>query len=235
MLNEKFWKKYFKIYDILNIVPSYQDLLIQIEKELELNSDDILLDVGSGTGNFSVIAKKKCKNIVAIDYSMEGIKRHKEKDSNTKIILHDITKTFPFPDNYFSKIVSNNTIYTLTEEQQIKTLTEIFRVLKKNGKFVISNVKKNYDPKKIYYDAIFKNTKEKGIFNTLILFFETIIPSIKMFYYNNKIKKSGLEKKYNFLDEEGQKMLLSKTGFKKISSSRRVYAGQAILNSAYKI
>ena len=38
MLDEKFWAKYFKVYDVLNLCIPYQELMAELEKELDLNS-----------------------------------------------------------------------------------------------------------------------------------------------------------------------------------------------------
>jgi len=64
MLDQKFWAKYFKVYDILNIVIPYQELLSELERELDLNNDDVVLDVGSGTGNLMFRIKGRCKKII---------------------------------------------------------------------------------------------------------------------------------------------------------------------------
>ncbi len=234
MLGQKFWEKYFKVYDVLNIVIPYQELMAELEKELDLKQDDVVLDVGSGTGNLMIKIKNKCAKIVGIDYSKEGMEIHRLKDSTANVILCDITKKFPFSDNSFSKVISNNTIYTLTEKQQIFTLSEIYRVLKPNGKVVISNIKKDYSPLKIYLKHILKSIKKTGFFKTLFLVFKMLSPTFKMFYYNAKIKKNGLINYYHFLNISTQKELFKKVGFKNISEAKCVFAGQAFLNSAYK-
>ena len=45
MLDQKFWAKYFKVYDILNIVIPYQELLSELERELDLNNDDVEITI----------------------------------------------------------------------------------------------------------------------------------------------------------------------------------------------
>lgn len=233
MLDQKFWEKYFKVYDVLNIVIPYQELLAELEKELDLNREDVVLDVGSGTGNLMMRLKGKCKKIVGLDFSEEGIKIHKNKDLNAEAILCDITKEIPFPDNYFSKIVSNNVIYTLNSENQKKALSEIYRVLKPGGKLVISNVKKGFSPVKIYSDHISKSIKKLGLAKTVALFFKLAVPTIKMFFYNARIKNSGATQ-YNFFNTGEQKKILEKSGFINVSKEKTVYSDQAIMNSCYK-
>ena len=59
MLNEKFWEKYFKVYDVLNLCISYQEMQKTIIKELEIQSEDLVLDAGAGTCNLSKEMQKR--------------------------------------------------------------------------------------------------------------------------------------------------------------------------------
>ena len=235
MAGQKFWSNYFKVYDVLNIVIPYQELLTELEKELDLNQEDVVLDVGSGTGNLMMRLKGKCKKIVGLDFSDAGIKIHKAKDPSAEVIFCDITQKIPFSDNYFSKVVSNNVIYTLDSDNQKKVISEIYRVLKPGGKFVVSNVKKGFSPVKIYSDHISRSIKKLRVVKTIILFFRLIVPTIKMFYYNIKIKNSGSAKQYIFFEPGEQKRILKKAGFINVSEEKFVYSSQAIMNSCYKL
>ena len=234
MLDERFWRDYFKVYDILNLVIPYQNLMTDLERALELEADDVVLDVGSGTGNLMIKIKNKCKEVVGVDYSQEGIEIHKLKDLSASVIVHNVVDKLPFPDNYFSKIVSNNTIYTLTESQQMLVLSEIHRVMRPGGKFVISNVKKEFSPFRIYFEHFLSSVKQSGFFKSIFLIFRMIMPTLKMFYYNNKIKKNGFIE-YNFFEHDEQKDFLMKTGFQNVSEDEYVYAKQAIMNTGYKL
>lgn len=61
-LDKKFWNKYFELYDVLNNVYPYKDLLNQVMNEMDLKEGKVVLDAGSGTGNLSVlISQKKAK------------------------------------------------------------------------------------------------------------------------------------------------------------------------------
>lgn len=63
MLNHKFWKKYFKDYDILNIVIPYQELLKTICEELDIKKGEKILEAGSGTGNFTNVVLENFLNL----------------------------------------------------------------------------------------------------------------------------------------------------------------------------
>jgi ubiquinone/menaquinone biosynthesis C-methylase UbiE len=235
MLDEKFWEKYFKVYDVLNMVIPYQELMEELERELDSSAEDIVLDVGSGTGNLMMRIKNKAKKITGLDFSKTGIDSHKEKDPGADVLLFDITEKLPFSDDYFSKVVSNNTIYTLNFDQQRKVLFEIYRILKPGGKFVVSNVIKDFSPIKIYTDHVIKSIQKKGIIRTIASIFILLLPTIKMFYYNMMIKNSGATKNYNFFRKGEQKKVLENIGFKNVSEDKFVYSNQGIMNSCYKI
>jgi ubiquinone/menaquinone biosynthesis C-methylase UbiE len=234
MLDTNFWKKYFKVYDILNKLVPYQELLDVIYNELKIKRGDKILDVGSGTGNLAIKLKKNGGDVIGLDFSKEGIEIHKKKDCNAKIVLGDIKEPFPFSDNYFNKICSNNTIYTIPKDARLGVFKEFFRVLKPGGVVVVSNIIKGFKPFEIYKAHIYREIKNCGIFHATYRTIKFIKPTVKIFYYNYLIKKENKYGNYDFLDENEQKKLLKSSGFVRISENKFVYSEQAILNSAHK-
>ncbi len=234
MLSQKFWSKYFKTYDILNLVIPYQELLNELVNELQPKEGEIILDAGGGTGNLALMLEKLGVNVIVLDFSQEALEIYKKKNPNGKIVLADLRKQLPFEDNFFDKIVSNNTIYNIPPDERPFVLNELKRVLKPGGKIVISNIHKYFSPFFIYKDAIRKNIKKEGLMKTFYLVVTLIVPTIKMFYYNFIIKNElGFEKKFLF-DLKEQENLLKEVGFINVSPTKLVYSGQAILNSAIK-
>lgn len=234
MLDQKFWQKYFAVYDILNQLTAYQELGNEIVNNLDIKKEDIILDLGSGTGNIALKIARKGAEVVSIDSSPEGVKIHKKKMPNSKIILGDITKKLPFEGGFFDKIYSNNVIYTISEKKRKFIFDELYRVIKPGGIILISNPKIGFKPVAIYLDHVKKEIKEKGIFLTLIKGLKLIIPTIKMFYYNIKIKRENRGGDYKFMEKNDQRRYLTEAGFKNISDNISVYADQAILNRAVK-
>ena len=232
MLDSNFWKNYFKVYDVLNLLIPYQELLETICNELNIIPGEKILEAGCGTGNLALKIKEKEANVVGLDNCKEALDIYRQKDPTAELVLASLEEKLPFPDNFFDKITSNNTIYAIPKEKQLLTLKELYRILKPNGEIVISNPKKGWKPGKIYTKGIIENFKQEGILTTLLKIIKLIIPTLKIFYYNYKIKK---EVQYYFCDIEEQKLLLENAGFKKIANTKLLYAKQAILNSAYKI
>ena len=222
---------YFKVYDVLNLLIPYQELLETICDELEIKPGEKILEVGCGTGNLALKIKERGAEVIGLDNCKEVLDIYRKKDPNAKVILADLREKLPFPDNYFDKIASNNTLYIIQKEKQLATLKELYRILKPGEKIVLANLKKGWKSGKIYIRGVKDNLKKEGVYSTFLKIIKLIVPTLKVFYYNYFIKK---ESQYYFCDFNKQKKLLKQVGFKMVSETKLVYAEQAILNSAFK-
>jgi len=233
MLNESFWKKYFKYYDYLNVLIPYQDLIGEFVRESE--DIDILnvLDAGAGTGNVSVNFSDKAEKVYAIDYSKEGLDVLKQKDPSIETVVHDLREPLPFEDGHFEVIVSNNTLYTLKKENLDSVFKEFYRVLRPGGIIIISNLKKGFNPFVIYIDHIKKSFVRFGTLRTFLQILKLIIPTLKIFYYNYLITKQKTSN-YNFFETGEQKELLLRNGFKEVTEEKAVYSNQGLLVKGIK-
>ncbi|MCJ7634967.1 class I SAM-dependent methyltransferase [Candidatus Bathyarchaeota archaeon] len=102
--------------------------------KFELNGKHVL-DVGAGFGY--VLNKLKDKEIIpyAVELSDKCIKHLKEQGIDAKKV--DIsTEDLPFSDNFFDYVIFTEVVEHLVFPQHI--LNEIYRVLKPNGRLVIS-------------------------------------------------------------------------------------------------
>lgn len=100
------------------------------------NKEDTILDIGSGTGQIAEKMSKQAKKVVCIDI----IKNSKmleiaNKNENIDFKLADARK-LPFKDKTFDKVVLSSTLQMIHDDY--KVLTECRRVMKNNGKIIIS-------------------------------------------------------------------------------------------------
>lgn len=235
MLDSKFWAKYFMVYDTLNQLIPYQELLGLFLQKLEMlaPSDRNILDVGSGTGNLCIKLKKNGYVPTGIDFSKEGIALFKQKDNTAKVFYGDITQRLPFGDSSFDGLCTNNTIYTLPEDSRPRVFKELYRVIKPGGIILVSNLAEGFSSISIYSAHIKESLKIKGLIPTLVDFVHFFIPTVKIFYYNILIKKEHTGGSYSFLTESKQRDLLENSGFSVLGETR-AYGDQAVFTWAKK-
>ncbi len=233
MLSADFWKKYFEVYDVLNLLVPYQELLDDVCDALAMKQGELVLEAGCGTGNLALKLKERGGNVIGLDYCQAALDIYRKKDLSARPVLADLSKPpLPFSDNYFDKIAVCNTLYTFPLETQKAILRELLRILKPGGKIALSNPVKGWDPARIYEVGVQEEIKKSGHLKAFAKILKLVVPTIKIFYYNSKIKK---ESNYNFLKAEEQIALLENAGFHDVSSARLTYAGEGILNTAVKL
>ncbi|MFX1314729.1 MAG: corrinoid protein-associated methyltransferase CpaM [Promethearchaeota archaeon] len=154
---EKKAEKYDKGIKILTLgrLPKIKQFIV----ENYLKKGETLLDIGMGTGTFAILCAKKGVNVVGIDFSeqmLEIARKNRElKDLNEfieiiKIPVIELDKTFP--DNSFDKITTILLLSELYFKEQEFCLSQIFRILKESGEFILVDEVK---PKKFWKKMIY--------------------------------------------------------------------------------
>ncbi len=97
-----------------------------------------ILEVGCGTGNNLWFAAREGFSVTGIDASEHALKHAKarfQKD-NLKGAFYaaDFTR-LPFPEQYFDLIIDRGSLVCVGKKAQQKTIQDIQRILKPNGKF----------------------------------------------------------------------------------------------------
>jgi ubiquinone/menaquinone biosynthesis C-methylase UbiE len=106
-----------------------------------------IIEVGCGTGFFLRRFSLKAKETVGFDLTEgmleAGRKIAAEKGMEINFIQGDVLKGIPFADNYFDIVYSNSMIEFFQKGKEAeKVLTEMWRLLKPGGKFVIGVLNK---------------------------------------------------------------------------------------------
>lgn len=229
----RFWRRYFRYYDVLLKVIPYQNVLKELASFAKTSSVR-LLDLGAGTGNLLYHLPSDVQ-VTSLDNSEEALERLLQKFPDAQIIRHSIIEPLPFNDNYFDGVISNNVLYTLQEKQWEPLIEEIKRVCRPNGFVAVSNLAENFDAMSIYKAHINQSLKLKGRLRTVIELTQLIWPTFKIFWFNKKIKKDNAEGIYSFVKEDHQKQLFEKYGFQSLFDTKWVYAEQAKLNGFVNI
>jgi ubiquinone/menaquinone biosynthesis C-methylase UbiE len=156
-----FYKTISKGYD--ELYGNEQKFKVDMIKEnLKIKNNDLLLDVGCGTGLSSDF---DC-NVIGIEPLFELIQQNKSNTGKSKISgtnsvgkkIMAAAENIPFKDNVFDKVISITAIHNFKDiKKSIKEIKRVgkkdfvFSVLKKSSKFdfIEKEIKNNFEIKKI--------------------------------------------------------------------------------------
>jgi len=137
---------------------SNYDIRLFNEMFPKLEKNQSILEVGAGTGRFTLPALKKAYSIIATDINNSLLEKLKEKiresqyEANCQIKIEDMFN-LSFDDNTFDLAYSLHVIPRLiTLEDQTNALKEITRVIKPKGKLLF-----NYRNRNSLYGMIHKD------------------------------------------------------------------------------
>ena len=129
---------------------------------LSLPENSKILDVGCGTGNFSIKLAKKNFKIVGIDISKKMLniarKKSKQQSLNIEFIEMDAHK-LDFENEYFDGVISIVSFEFFKDPQ--KVMEEIFRVVKRGGSVIVGIINRESAWGKLYSSPAYK---EKSVF-----------------------------------------------------------------------
>jgi ubiquinone/menaquinone biosynthesis C-methylase UbiE len=106
---------------------------------LDLTKDDLLLDVGCGTGAASRAVSAATRLVVGVDLSAEMIRRAAELASgveNVRFLIAD-SEQLPFDDGAFTAVLCSNSFHHYPDPS--RAVREMARVLASDGRLVIGD------------------------------------------------------------------------------------------------
>jgi ubiquinone/menaquinone biosynthesis C-methylase UbiE len=140
------WAKY---YDLLTNVLTFGQAkrLRRLTVDLSLlKPGESILDLGCGTGGVTIPAKERIGydgRAYGIDPSPEMIAIAKEKAIRSNIDIDfrvGVIESIPFPDASFDVVTSSMMMHHLPVDLQIKGASEVYRVLKPRGRWLIADM-----------------------------------------------------------------------------------------------
>ena len=131
-------------------------------KNLNIKANTMLLDLCCGTGDFTqIIAKIQPKaRVIGLDNSIKMIKHAKIKNPNKAFIVGDCTE-LSFKDEEFDYITIGFGLRNV--QNRSKAINEIYRTLKKGGKFLHLDFGKHNYTSNIFAHLVQLITKFKNV------------------------------------------------------------------------
>lgn len=116
-----------------------------IHKYLDGKENAKILDVGAGTGKYSVALAEEGYDVTAVELVKYNLGILKQKNSSVKAYQGNAMKLKRFKDNEFDIVLVFGPMYHLyTFEDKVKALTEAKRVVKPDGKILVAYCMNEY-------------------------------------------------------------------------------------------
>lgn len=124
-----------------------KEILETIKKEVGVssNSEITILDIGAGTGRYSIPLHIAHYNVLAIEPYKCNLNKLKNNDPSVKTMLGNAKNLKKIADNTSNLTLLFGPLYHLgTEEDKLQALTEAIRVTKPNGIMMVAYISNDY-------------------------------------------------------------------------------------------
>ena len=140
----KNWDKHVVHAEDVSRVGGFRDLRERIIARAELEPDDVVADLGAGTGLLSLALADDVQRVWAIDISprMSEYLRVKAASAgleNIETVTASVL-SLPLVDRSVTVVVSNYCLHHLRDAHKRRALAEIHRVLRPGGRLVIGDM-----------------------------------------------------------------------------------------------
>jgi len=140
------------IYARADVVKYYQNIEVLTKAEAVLFEklsptikDSKILDIGVGGGRTTKYLLPLSRDYTGVDYVRQYAEETGKKYPNAKILCGDARDLKEFEDETFDFVLfSFNGLDCISNDDRLKALKEIFRVLKKGGVFMFSSHNRDY-------------------------------------------------------------------------------------------
>jgi ubiquinone/menaquinone biosynthesis C-methylase UbiE len=153
-----------------------------------LKETDFVVDMGCGNGRHLILCAEQCKKIIGLDFSKELLLIAKNKLLKKKLInvnfLHSDVTLIPIKDDKLDAIIYIASLHNIHgRKNRIQSLKELKRILKNDGKALISVWSKWQDKyRKLFFKKWFIN-KDKSEFGDVNIYWRQNGLNIPRFYH----------------------------------------------------
>lgn len=224
-LSRHFWNLYALVYEALEGLLPYKQMLDDLTRSLVSVPKGQILDAGCGAGSLCrrLLSDFPQAQVVALDSSEAMLQRARTKCGTLFTVHSDLSRGLPFDDGSFDGLVCSNVLHTLEDPRT--TLSEMRRVLRDGGRLALACPAPGFSMK-----ALVKNHLHSGPrawWSMLPLMLPLALAALfSLVLLHQKTGRTVVLRDRDQLEE-----LLTEAGFKELQFSD-TYGGQDILVQA---
>ncbi len=211
-------------YDTMNDLMSFGMHRLWKKRFVEIvnpKNDELILDVGSGSGDIGdkLLKKNNQIDLYLLDLNKKMLDQGRNRFKNNKVnfIVGNAEKLI-FSDSYFDKYTISFCLRNITEYQ--RSIKEAYRVLKPGGK---------------YFCLEFSNPKSSLILNSYNIYKSKILPLLGDIVAKDKNAYKYLSESIDlFPSQDELSKILSYCGFERVKS-KNLFNGIVAIHTGYKI
>lgn len=134
------WDARADAWDVVSRTPAFSRFRDAILDAAALAGDDVVVDIGCGTGLVTLPAAGRSRTAIGIDASetmLERLRAHAADQGLANIrLIHGDMRRLPLPDASVDVVVSCYAFHHLSDDGKELAAAEAFRVLRPGGRFV---------------------------------------------------------------------------------------------------
>jgi len=230
---QRFWTRYFTVYDTLNQSRPYQAMLGRQLALLAPVPGERALDAGTGSGNFAAALVGAGARVIGIDFCEPAFDLARAKAPSATFEFGDLTQSLRYETGSFDLVACSAVLHVLSRAEQISAMGEMARVLRPGGRLIVTAFAHGFSAVRVYLETLAAERRASGFVTAATLGVRHSWHTSHILYYVWRIQRQQRRGAYAYLDESSLSALLSEQGLEP-RAVERTLAGQCVTALAFK-
>jgi len=144
VLAEKNWDRYVAQAELVARTDGFQALRDRILERAQIDSDEVVVDIGAGTGLLTLPAAEAAQQVWAVDVSARMCdylvtKARSGEQLNIEPVVASAV-SLPLVGGSIDVAISNYCLHHLSHAEKVAALSELHRVLRPGGRLVLGDM-----------------------------------------------------------------------------------------------